>query len=585
MSRFRRPSNQALFRFHGWLGINLGLLLFVVCFSGAIATISYELEWLLNPAVRAAPPHPGADYSSWTSWYVAAQREHPGGRIVSLDRPDGPRWAARATVAYSDLDWRYVYIDPYSGRVNGSVSEFGIPRFFRSFHKQFYIYPGSLPHGVYAVGPLGLVLLLSLFTGLMFYRFRWRDLLMRGPWRTPRAFWSALHRATGMWTVPIAILITATGVWYFVERAVEDAAIALPPDTPTWTAPPVDPSSGARFWPISLDEAVALAVRAVPALDVRSMAISTGDRPTLTLRGQADAWLVRDAANSVRVSPYTARVERVTLAQGLHPIARWGHTADPLHFGTFGGVLTKVIWFAAGIFSSLAILLGVRVWYLRSVPQPGLGAKPASVLASVGVTLAVLSLSLFGCIVNIGDALQTEPAARFTPVETDPLRRLPIALSVANTGARVHLVGAVDDGGSRAAIRGAWTWLGDARGSQTVPADATPLTGRWDGLSATIPLERTAGATHVWVAVEGPGRQRTMASAALPAAGVASGREVVPVHVWIVVVLFAGMCAGVCVAWHRWMQRSTSSAARRVGARADGTRPMLGPAAPTHSAR
>jgi uncharacterized iron-regulated membrane protein len=576
---FRRPSNQALFRFHGWLGINLGLLLFVVCFSGAIATVSQELEWLLNPAVRATPPGEGAAYSSWTSWYIAAQREHPGGRVISVDRPDGPRWAARATVAYSDLDWRHVYVDPYTARVTGSFSEFGIPRFFRSFHKQFYIYPGSLPHGVYAVGPLGLVLLLSLCTGLLFYRFRWRDLLMRGPWRTRRAFWSALHRATGMWTVPMAILITATGVWYFVERAVGDADIPLPADTPTWVSPAMPPST-ASTWPISLDDAVTLAVRSVPALDVRSISIADGNGLALTLRGQTDAWLVRDAANSIRVNPREGRVERVTLAEGLHPLARWGHTADPLHFGSFGGIVSKTIWLAAGLFSSFAILLGLRVWYLRSVPEPGLGARPAGALAAIGATLVVLAVSIYGCVVNIGDALHSEAAPRFSNPGTVGAGDHRLAISLANDGSRVHVLAAVD-GTDRAAIRRAWAWLGDASVPGTVPADAVRLDGRWEGLRGTIPLEQRAGATRVWIAAAGDDAPRVAGSVTVPARSLTPVEEVIPASVWVVIALFGAACAAVCLAWYRWIQRSTSVAVRRTLAGTAASRTEVGGLSPT----
>jgi uncharacterized iron-regulated membrane protein len=562
-----RPSNQALFRFHGWLGINLGLLLFIVCFSGAVATFSHEIEWLLNPAMRAAPPTAGAPFSSWTSWYVAAQRAHPGGSVLALDRPEGPRRAARATVAYSNLDWRYVYIDPYTGRVNGSYSEFGIARFFRSFHKQFYIYPGSLPHGVYAVGPLGLVLLLSLFTGLLFYRFRWRDVLMRGPWRTRRAFWSALHRATGMWTVPMAILITATGVWYFVERAIHDADIYFPPDTPSWIAPESVPAAPG-LWPISLDAAVALAAQAAPTLDVSSIAISRGTPTRLTLTGQSDAWLVRDAANSVRVNADEGRVERVTLARALHPVARWAHTADPLHFGTFGEVVTKTIWFAAGLFCSLAILLGIRVWYMRSVPDPGLTARPASALASISITIVVLAVSVYGCMVNIGDALHSEPAARFASIETVDLAGMPFDVSASNTGSEVHVLAANEVAATRDRIRLGWAWIGDASAPSAVPADATPLAGRWDGLTATIPLRGNAASHGLWLAVEDAQGARIIDhSIRVPGAVTAAPvPEVVPLYVWIVIGLFGAICAAACIAANDWIQRSTSAAARRSNA-------------------
>jgi uncharacterized iron-regulated membrane protein len=573
VKRPRWPSNASLFRFHGWLGINLGLLLFIVCFSGALATFSQEIEWLLNPAMRAAPPQPGAAYAPWTAWYAAAQEAHPAGRVLSLDRPDGPRWAARATVAYSDLDWRYVYIDPYTGRVNASLSEFGIGRFFRSFHKQFYIYPGDLPHGVYAVGPLGLVLLLSLFSGLLFYRFRWRDLLMRGPWRTRRAFWSGLHRATGMWTVPMAILITATGVWYFVERAVGDASIELPLDTPTWTAPEQAP--GDALWPISLDDAIRLATIAVPSFDVTSVSISRGDRPMLTLEGQADAWLVRDAANRVRISAHDGRVEEVTLAQGLHPVARWGHTADPLHFGTFGGTLTKAIWFAAGLFSSLAILLGIRVWYMRSVPDPGLGTRPAGVLAGIGLTIVVLAVSIYGCVVNIGDALVSAPAPRFVSLDAVRLGTADVGLSAAADGSALHLRVEVA-AGTGASIRRAWAWLGEDVAPSAVPSEATPLVARWEGLSGTIALEPGAPRDRVWLAAEDAAGRRFIDGVPVGTVPVDTGTivavEIVPVAVWMVIALFAATCVAVGAAWYRWIQRSTASAALRVTAQGAATR-------------
>ena len=54
MSRQRLP-DRLLFRLLGWIGLNLGLLLFFVCFSGTVATLSHEIDWLLNPAIRAAP--------------------------------------------------------------------------------------------------------------------------------------------------------------------------------------------------------------------------------------------------------------------------------------------------------------------------------------------------------------------------------------------------------------------------------------------------------------------------------------------------------------------------------------------------
>lgn len=566
-------SNRRLFQIHGWLGVNLGLLLFIVCFSGAIATVSHEIEWLLNPAVRATPPSAAAPFASWTAWYAAVKDAHPSARIQSIDAPDGPRWAARATIAYSDADWRYVYVDPYSAQVTGTFSEFGIPRFFRSFHKQFYIYPGSLPHGVYAVGPLGLVLLLSLATGLSFYRFRWRDLFVRGPWRNRRAFWSALHRATGMWTVPMAILITATGVWYFVERALEDLDVALPSTTVSRPAA-VAAAGDAPLWPMRIEDAVSLAERTVPDFRVSSLSFSRAASPALVLHGQTDAWLVRDAANTIRIDPYLARVDDVSLAGQLHPVTRWVHTADPLHFGTFGGVATKLFWLLAGLSSSLAILLGVRVWYLRTVPASTLAARPVSVVSSVAITLLVLGVSLYGCVVNIGDALEHPPAVRFEPLGSHRLGPASVRLAVSSAGGQLRVTAAMPED-ARAMVRRGWAWLGDVKGDGAIQEAAVPLGAGWEGVSATLDLSRVAGRSdYLWLAVEDSAGTRFTTAVALGSVtngtGVFTPEEIIPLHVWIAIGLFATVVAIVCVGWSRWLQRTVASRAPVVADRAAG---------------
>jgi uncharacterized iron-regulated membrane protein len=575
----RRPwvSNRRLFQVHGWLGINLGLLLFIVCFSGAIATLSHEIEWLLNPAVRAAPPGDTAPFASWTAWYTAVRESHPAAQVLSIDAPDGRRWAARATIAYGDEDWRYVFVDPYSARVNGTFSEFGIPRFFRSFHKQFYIYPGSLPHGVYALGPLGLVLLLSLLTGLSFYRFRWRDLLMLGPWRSPRAFWSALHRATGMWILPMAFLITVTGVWYFVERALEDADVDLPSGSQIAVSTmPSEPT----FWPLAIEDAVALARQQVPNLQASAVSFTRGAAPKVTVRGQGDAWLVRDAANSVRIDPYRRHIESSATAAAMTPVARWVHTADPLHFGTFGGLTIRVIWFAAGLITSAAILLGVRVWYLRSIPVPlAASRRRAGLLASVSVTLVVLAVSLYGCLVNIGDALVQEPAASYVSVGAHLLGAASVGVTVSSDAGRLSLRGTVR-AEDRAGVRRGWAWIGDERRPAAVPAEAVPLEARWDGVFASLGLPGEAlRRTHLWLAAEDRTGTTVMTGVSLGSAASGTGKhlptEIVPSHVWFVIALFAAACAGVSVAWCAWLQRQPASgraAALRV--------PTSAPAAP-----
>ena len=397
------PSQKTLFHIHSWLGLNLGLLLFIVCFSGTVATLSNEIDWLLNPALRADSSGPPT--WSWERWRAAVRNRHPDASILGLEAPPTEGWAARAIIAYGRSDLRHVYLHPDTGQVQGTFSQFNVARFFRSFHKQFYIYPGVLPHGIYAVGPLAIVLLLSAITALAFYRIKWKDLLLRQRPASARRWWSSLHRASGVWTLFLTLILAVTGIWYLVERAAFDVGMPIGRAEVLAVNAAVEVAPGSAR--LDLDSCVNRAQAALAELDVRSIFFVPRDSAAVTLYGQADAWLVRDAANYVVVNPYTGTVVNRQAATDLPLGSRLMQMADPLHFGTFGSLPTKLLWFFAGSLISMSILAGVRIWHIRVNQSLTPRSAPAAGITRGGlvVTLGVLALTTYGSIVNIGESI------------------------------------------------------------------------------------------------------------------------------------------------------------------------------------
>src|SRR5690606_1512157 len=86
VKRRRWNWNQILFAIHGWLGLSLGLPLFIICLSGSIAVLSHEIDWLFNPAIRAhGPSYPVA----WQTVLEGVREEFPGRTVQSLWGPVG----------------------------------------------------------------------------------------------------------------------------------------------------------------------------------------------------------------------------------------------------------------------------------------------------------------------------------------------------------------------------------------------------------------------------------------------------------------------------------------------------------------
>ncbi|MCM8527527.1 MAG: PepSY domain-containing protein, partial [Lentisphaeraceae bacterium] len=295
-------NNKKLFQLHGWLGITLGLPLFVICLSGTFAVISPELDWLAHEEMRVSPPE-NTEPLSWGVLTEKIKEKYPAGTISFFYKSDSPYKAWQASVAFSNKDYRLVHIDPYTGVVQGETLTFNLKSFFRIFHKQFYILDGPFwPHGRIFVCVFALVLLGSAITGILFYKKWWRSLfrLRFKPWRK---FWSDLHRLIGVWALLFSFLFGITGTWYLALKLLEDYDV-LEHD-PRTTLTSADMASKPLVLPdLSVDEYVAVAQKAFPELDVQAIRFNSGPGSALSFYGDGPAVLVSYFTNEVSLDPY-----------------------------------------------------------------------------------------------------------------------------------------------------------------------------------------------------------------------------------------------------------------------------------------
>lgn len=371
-----RPSNKQWFRLHGWVGVQLGLLLFVVMLSGSLATVGHELDWLVNPAMRVDP---GGETVGYDEMLDNVRRAYPDRQVRFVMAPQNPHFAVEVQLWHPDAErftdgLRRVYVNPYSGKIQGATGWFSIQRTLRNFHMNL-----SLPaFGLYVVGALGFFLLASVASALLFYKRWWRRFLILRPHRGRRVFWSDAHRAGGLWSLWFALVIAITGIWYFVEMGMIDAGAGLSdvPATPPSLSPEQLRAYGERPERLAIGDLLARVEATYPALDVNRIWLPSEPDQAVRFTGQADAWLVRDRANNVYLNPYDGSLMARYRAEELPLAYRWVHTADPLHFGDFGGITTKLIWLLFGLLTSALPLTGAYLWYRRNRRPARKGRHP-----------------------------------------------------------------------------------------------------------------------------------------------------------------------------------------------------------------
>lgn len=368
--------NKRFYTIHGWLGLNFGLALFVVCLSGTFAVVSHEIDWLLNPELRVTPQ---ASRASYGDMYQSVQEAFPEDRIGSAWAPQGPRFACEFWVRGESGGNRRVYVDPYTAEVTGEGSWFNTQRFFRDFHRRFF---WNAWWGIWLVAAYGFILLVASGTGLAFYH-RWWAKFFTLRWSSGgRLRWADVHRLSGLWTLLFSILISLTGIWYFVEIPLADNMRRPPrPKLP----PSSIPAQGEPIEHLPLDQWVAAAQKSIPELDVRTIWFPTQRAAVARIEGQASAWFVRDRANQVLVDPYTGEALYHQRAEQLSPYWRWVDTADPLHFGNFWGLASKLIWFILGLILSILMPTGAYLW-TRRAEQIAMGTNKRLDKAIQGLT-------------------------------------------------------------------------------------------------------------------------------------------------------------------------------------------------------
>ena len=391
VAKIERKSSRLWFDWHSWLGVLSGLLLFVVCWGGTFATLSHELDWLVNPAQRVTV---SGELGSLEDFHAAVADAYPNAQIQTVFAPRYANFAAEVGIRDEKKQVKRIYVDPYTLKIRGEGPFLNIQRYLRDFHRR--LFTGSF--GFYLICFASVPLLGSLITSLYFYKRWWRRFFEFKSARTVRTFVSNLHRLSGLWALWFVIIISITGTWYLFERIrtiYVDDVFAYSDAIPSAVVPiPILDYESKHAMPFSALLKIAREER--PDIDIAS--VSTNRNGYFYVVGQTDNLLVRNRANKIYLMPDTGEIVYSQYGEDLNPYWYWSNMADPLHFGNFGGLVTKMIWSFFGLVLSFLSLSGVWLFakrLSRNTKQKTKAIYAAASLAFVSLWLMLNALDPF----------------------------------------------------------------------------------------------------------------------------------------------------------------------------------------------
>ena len=374
--------NQFFRKLHLWVSIPFGIVITITCFTGAILVFESDItEWCNRGMTTVEPKEKPLPVKQLMS-KVESQLDD-GVTITGVTIPDDPSQAYKVNL--SKPHRAAVYIDQYTGNVKGKYER---PAFFdtvRKLHRWLMIPSpkGSGTHwGKMIVGASTLAFLVILITGIVIWwprnRKMLRNRLQINTQKGKRRFWHDLHVAGGIYAVIFLIAMAATGLtwsyeWY--RNGVYSMLGAETTQTGGNSTRKSDATTQATVQADAATQATAIATDAyyevdnwqkaleaatARSSDYRTMTISAGtitvEKSGLGNQGANDKFTFNEKNGEITsYEPYSKSSRR-------SKVSGWIRT---IHVGTWGGWITKILYFLAALLGATLPVTGYYLWFKR----------------------------------------------------------------------------------------------------------------------------------------------------------------------------------------------------------------------------
>ena len=375
----KKSSRRKLYELHTWVGFHLATIMFVVLLTGTIATVSNEIDWFFQHDMKVSPD---GEMVSWGEMTAAVQTAYPDATITRFQAMMGDHFAYRADVTDPYGVRSYVHVNQWTGEVTGATHPLTVQRVFRDLHRYLFM-PGLI--GLPIVCSMAFILCISLYTGLKTSR-NWRTLMTRVRFsKGARTAVGDAHKAAGLWGIWFFIIIIITSFWYLAEWGAAIGGQRFVPERPAITVE-MSEAYGDLIPQHDTNDIIEAAQTAMPSLKIDNIILSSRARSPILVNGSRGNPILRNRANQVFLDPATLDPLKVQYSEDIGWVAWLNETADPIHFGFFGGLPTKLIWFIFGIAMTGLSATGVWLTYKRlrnvSVSRAQIATFPVFMLAT-----------------------------------------------------------------------------------------------------------------------------------------------------------------------------------------------------------
>ena len=355
----QRNSIRSFFlKTHRIIGIFIGILLIIIGTTGSLLVFHDELEAAVHPQLMKVIPE--GERLSIDAIASTIQQADPSAELQFILLPQQPEETYKVKVKSGDREIA-TFVNPYTGAILGW---WGFDSILTHFLLKIHMTLLAGKVGEIIVGICGLFLLILCITGLILW----------SGWKRPipafQVRWQAakhllaydLHQVSGILAVVFLILISITGILFVLahnSQAFLSLLISSPePETELVAIAP-------QQKPISIERVIQIADTELPDSKTTFLSFAEERQRKVTVQKKYPDDIFPSGLSSVAIDRYTGQV--LAVQKVLQPTLgnRIAKLIQDFHFGTFGGVASKILYVAIGFTPTLLFLTGLTVFRLR----------------------------------------------------------------------------------------------------------------------------------------------------------------------------------------------------------------------------
>lgn len=367
---------KLLHKIHLWLSIPLGIIITVICFTGATLVFEQDITRALNKNLYQVEIPQGKERLTPSEVIDILQESHEEMKISSISIPQSPE--ATYQVSFNNGGKKVLFVNPYTGESIGWSKSYPFFQTMRKLHRWFLDVPkskGSMSTGKLIVGISTIAMTIILISGLVIWIPRTRKALKnrlkvecgKG---TRRLMYDS-HVALGFYATIFLLLMSLTGpTWsfgwyreaaYSLLGAEPQAKSQQGGQTHGHDAPKENGKTEHRQeTSIAYDAALKEIQSRYPEYNYIKL---SKNEATVSL----NKYGYKYKSDKVKFNPKTGEIisvkkfEENTVRQNL----RW--LIYSLHVGTWGGPLTKILYFIAALIGATLPLTGYYLWLKKKM--------------------------------------------------------------------------------------------------------------------------------------------------------------------------------------------------------------------------